>query len=61
MAEWDLAVQLFTQAEADAFPFDHLDATKLIPTDEMNEMSLSSIEASIAAINASIKKANNSN
>jgi len=29
--EWDLAVQLFTQAEADAFPFDHLDATKLIP------------------------------
>ena len=37
------------------------DATKLIPTDEMNEMSLSSIEASIAAINASIKKANNSN
>jgi serine/threonine protein phosphatase PrpC len=40
------------------------DATKLISTDEMNEMSemsLSSIEASIAAINASIKKANNSN
>jgi catalase len=31
VAEWDLAVQLFTQAEADAFPFDHLDATKLIP------------------------------
>ena len=29
--EWDFAVQLFTQAEADAFPFDHLDATKLIP------------------------------
>jgi len=29
--EWDLAVQLFTDAEADAFPFDHLDATKLIP------------------------------
>ncbi len=29
--EWDLAVQLFTQAQADAFPFDHLDATKLIP------------------------------
>ncbi len=28
---WDLAVQLFTQEEADAFPFDHLDATKLIP------------------------------
>lgn len=28
---WDLAVQLFTEAEADAFPFDHLDATKLIP------------------------------
>ncbi|MEP6634528.1 MAG: catalase, partial [Luteimonas sp.] len=29
--EWDLAVQLFTQEEADAFPFDHLDPTKLIP------------------------------
>jgi catalase len=29
--EWDLAVQLFTQEQADAFPFDHLDATKLIP------------------------------
>ena len=28
---WDFAVQLFTQAQADAFPFDHLDATKLIP------------------------------
>jgi catalase len=29
--EWDLAVQLFSQDQADAFPFDHLDATKLIP------------------------------
>jgi catalase len=29
--EWDFAVQLFTQEEADGFPFDHLDATKLIP------------------------------
>ena len=29
--EWELAVQLFTQEEADAFPFDHLDPTKLIP------------------------------
>jgi catalase len=29
--EWELAVQLFTQEEADGFPFDHLDATKLIP------------------------------
>lgn len=29
--EWDLAVQLFTQEEADQFPFDHLDSTKLIP------------------------------
>ncbi len=29
--EWEFAVQLFTQDEADAFPFDHLDATKLIP------------------------------
>jgi len=29
--EWSFAVQLFTQKEADTFPFDHLDATKLIP------------------------------
>ena len=29
--EWEFAVQLFTQEEADAFPFDHLDSTKLIP------------------------------
>jgi catalase len=29
--EWEFAVQLFTQGEADKFPFDHLDATKLIP------------------------------
>ena len=29
--EWQFAVQLFTQAEADAFPFDHLDPTKLVP------------------------------
>jgi catalase len=29
--EWELAVQLFTQKQADGFPFDHLDATKLIP------------------------------
>ena len=29
--EWEFAVQLFTEAEADRFPFDHLDATKLIP------------------------------
>ncbi len=29
--EWELGVQLFTQEEADAFPFDHLDSTKLIP------------------------------
>jgi len=28
---WQLAVQLFTEEEAAAFPFDHLDATKLIP------------------------------
>ncbi len=28
---WDLAVQLFTEEEADAFPFDHLDPTKLVP------------------------------
>ena len=29
--EWEFAVQLFTQQQADQFPFDHLDATKLIP------------------------------
>ncbi len=29
--EWDLAVQLFSEDEAAAFPFDHLDSTKLIP------------------------------
>ena len=29
--EWEFAVQLFTQEEADSFPFDHLDPTKLIP------------------------------
>jgi catalase len=29
--EWDLAVQLFTEEEAEQFPFDHLDPTKLVP------------------------------
>ena len=29
--EWELAVQLFSQEQADSFPFDHLDPTKLIP------------------------------
>jgi len=29
--EWELSVQLFTEQDAEAFPFDHLDATKLIP------------------------------
>src|SRR5450830_341249 len=29
--EWEFSVQIFTQDEADKFPFDHLDATKLIP------------------------------
>ena len=29
--EWEFAVQLFTEEEAAAFPFDHLDPTKLIP------------------------------
>ncbi|MRE60730.1 catalase, partial [Morganella morganii] len=29
--EWELAVQLFTEEDADAFPFDHLDPTKIIP------------------------------
>ncbi len=31
LPEWEFSVQLFTQEEADTFPFDHLDATKLIP------------------------------
>jgi len=29
--EWELAVQLFTEEDAEGFPFDHLDATKLVP------------------------------
>ena len=29
--EWEFGVQLFTEEEAAQFPFDHLDATKLIP------------------------------
>ncbi|RZJ61419.1 MAG: catalase [Acidovorax sp.] len=29
--EWELAVQLFTEEEAEGFPFDHLDPTKLVP------------------------------
>ena len=29
--EWQLSVQLFTEEQAANFPFDHLDATKLIP------------------------------
>ena len=29
--EWEFGVQLFTQEQADAFPFDHLDPTKIIP------------------------------
>ena len=29
--EWEFGVQLFTEEEAHNFPFDHLDATKLIP------------------------------
>ena len=29
--EWEFGVQLFSEEDADAFPFDHLDATKLIP------------------------------
>lgn len=28
---WDFGVQIFTETEAEKFPFDHLDATKLIP------------------------------
>ena len=29
--EWELSVQLFTQEQAETFPFDHLDPTKLVP------------------------------
>jgi catalase len=29
--EWELALQIFTEEEAESFPFDILDATKLIP------------------------------
>ena len=29
--EWEFSVQLFTEEDARAFPFDHLDSTKLIP------------------------------
>lgn len=32
--EWEFAVQLLSQAEADALPFDILDATKLIPEED---------------------------
>ncbi len=31
--EWELGLQIFTQAQADAFSFDILDATKLIPVE----------------------------
>jgi catalase len=31
LPEWELAVQLFTEEQAEDFEFDHLDATKLIP------------------------------
>ena len=30
---WKLCVQLFTEEEAESFPFDHLDPTKIIPED----------------------------
>jgi catalase len=33
--EWELAVQLFTQEDADKLPFDHLDATKIIPEEQI--------------------------
>ncbi|MET0251389.1 MAG: catalase [Novosphingobium sp.] len=33
--QWDLGVQLFDQATADALPFDHLDSTKLIPEEDV--------------------------
>jgi catalase len=33
--EWDLGVQLFDEAFAEAFPFDVLDATKIIPEEDI--------------------------
>jgi catalase len=33
--EWELGVQLFDQETADKLPFDHLDATKLIPEEDI--------------------------
>jgi catalase len=33
--EWELGVQLFDEAFADAFPFDVLDATKIIPEEDV--------------------------
>ena len=33
--KWDLGVQLFDQETADKLPFDHLDATKLIPEEDV--------------------------
>ena len=33
--EWELAVQIFDEKFADAFAFDHLDSTKLIPEEEV--------------------------
>ncbi|WP_373783488.1 catalase, partial [Delftia acidovorans] len=32
---WELCVQLFSQEQADALPYDHLDPTKLIPEEEI--------------------------
>jgi len=29
--EWELGVQLFTEEQAETFPFDHLDPTKIVP------------------------------
>lgn len=29
--EWELAVQLFSEGDAERFPFDHLDSTKIVP------------------------------
>jgi catalase len=33
--EWEFGVQLFDQETADSFPFDHLDATKLVPEEQV--------------------------
>jgi len=55
--EWELAVQLFTQEQADQFPFDHLDATKIIP-EETVPLQVIGKMVSIAGPTTSLPKPN---